>query len=468
MDEPELITHEDDWFALMGGALSDVPPVLNHDDEWAAYISGVSDVEPDVLNHADEWRKFIAENGGGGDITVEPLTVTENGTYNPGTGKAYKPVTVSVPIPATQEELDSIAEGIGVATPSTPASIEAQVDELIADANTATGEADETLTDAVGSLIDAVPEGGPVYINDCGTAYLKDMDLSGISTLDVAGVSGRNAMYAKCIHMRSMICAAESVGAAATVGTNNLVNGCTALETLVMPKAAYYGHGFASNCTSLKTVQLGSIGHPVTSMGVYAFQNDTQTGLTITVYVDAATTADIVAGVKDSAPWGATNATIIYRNSTTGEIIEEPPEPLGYAWVPSSGANTKPTMQDMREQGFKTGSAWGTAVWSLLCKGTDRKVKVAFYKSTSTSTPNAFVAMSQDSDFRSYSYMFRTDATRESDVGYFNGAAIEYDGKYYISDPTNGWYALPPEGMPQFDTLELALAAMDDGNWTHD
>lgn len=69
---------------------------------------------------------------------------------------------------ATQEELDSIAEGIGVATPSTPASIESAVDELIADANAATGEADETLTDAVGTLIDAMPSGS-ISITENGT-----------------------------------------------------------------------------------------------------------------------------------------------------------------------------------------------------------------------------------------------------------------------------------------------------------
>jgi hypothetical protein len=37
--------------------------------------------------------------GGGGDINVESLTATENGTYNAGTGKAYNPVVVAVPEP---------------------------------------------------------------------------------------------------------------------------------------------------------------------------------------------------------------------------------------------------------------------------------------------------------------------------------------------------------------------------------
>lgn len=35
--------------------------------------------------------------GGGGDITVEPLSATENNTYTAPRGKAYSPVTVAVP-----------------------------------------------------------------------------------------------------------------------------------------------------------------------------------------------------------------------------------------------------------------------------------------------------------------------------------------------------------------------------------
>lgn len=38
-----------------------------------------------------------AESGGGGDITVESLSVSQNGTYTATTGKAYSPVSVAVP-----------------------------------------------------------------------------------------------------------------------------------------------------------------------------------------------------------------------------------------------------------------------------------------------------------------------------------------------------------------------------------
>lgn len=45
----------------------------------------------------DEYADFVESiSGGGGSITVTPLSVTENGTYTAGTGSAYNPVTVNV------------------------------------------------------------------------------------------------------------------------------------------------------------------------------------------------------------------------------------------------------------------------------------------------------------------------------------------------------------------------------------
>lgn len=38
--------------------------------------------------------------GGGSDVTVQPLSVTSNGTYTAPSGTAYSPVTVNVPTPA--------------------------------------------------------------------------------------------------------------------------------------------------------------------------------------------------------------------------------------------------------------------------------------------------------------------------------------------------------------------------------
>lgn len=96
----------------------------------------------------------------------------------------------------------------------------------------------------------------------------------------------------------------------------------TSLETLLLPKLQYGGHYWARNATGLKTVQLGSIGYPVVIGLGYFFYGCEQGDLTITVYVNALTIEEANAIVV-GAPWRATNATIVYRNSTTGEVITE-------------------------------------------------------------------------------------------------------------------------------------------------
>lgn len=69
-------------------------------------------------------------SGGGGDVTVTPLSVTENATYTAPTGTAYSPVTVNVQSgggsTTPQEALKSVLENAGFVfvtfTPQTPAS----------------------------------------------------------------------------------------------------------------------------------------------------------------------------------------------------------------------------------------------------------------------------------------------------------------------------------------------------------
>lgn len=66
---------------------------------------------------------------------------------------------------------------------------------------------------------------------------------------------------------------------------------------------------------SMTAAQIGSVGHPVTIIANTAFDKCTQSGLTITVYVDDNTSIPLA-----NAPWGAANATIVYRSATSGEV----------------------------------------------------------------------------------------------------------------------------------------------------
>ena len=49
-----------------------------------------------ALEFPDEFIQAIGDIQTGGGVTIEPLNITENGTYTAPTGKAYSPVTVNV------------------------------------------------------------------------------------------------------------------------------------------------------------------------------------------------------------------------------------------------------------------------------------------------------------------------------------------------------------------------------------
>ncbi len=70
-----------------------------------------------------------------------------------------------------------------------------------------------------------------------------------------------------------------------------------------------------NECTSLESITLGSVGHPVEELQARTFRNCTQKDFTIKIYVKDGVTSL-------GGPWGATNATIEYYSATTGEKIK--------------------------------------------------------------------------------------------------------------------------------------------------
>lgn len=91
-------------------------------------------------------------------------------------------------------------------------------------------------------------------------------------------------------------------------------SGNDALKKLYCPKltgnltAGTYE--FAGNCTALEEAVLGSVGHTVTNNNsINAFKNCTQSGLSITVFTNAANVDSLLTNIRN----GATNATIIIK-----------------------------------------------------------------------------------------------------------------------------------------------------------
>ena len=97
-------------------------------------------------------------------------------------------------------------------------------------------------------------------------------------------------------------------------------SGNAALKKLYCPKltgnltAGTYE--FAGNCTALEEAVLGSVGHTVTNNNsINSFKNCTQSGLSITVFTNAANVDTLLANIRN----GATNATIIIKASEDTE-----------------------------------------------------------------------------------------------------------------------------------------------------
>ena len=153
--------------------------------------------------------------------------------------------------------------------------------------------------------------GATLYYNIYSHAYAKSMVIP-IYKRD----TGLNSFYYSCDNLENVRMYEES-GATGSYGApQNTFENCSALKNAYIESLPKYGHYFFKNCRALEEVQLGSIGHPVSVLTTLTFVGCTQVGLTITVYV-----ADDAELPLASTPWGATNATIIYRSSTSGEVI---------------------------------------------------------------------------------------------------------------------------------------------------
>lgn len=202
-----------------------------------------------------------------------------------------------------------------------------------------TGSADQISWDAAkgfGAAVDGIQAGDDTYLADSGSyaMYKKTMDLQangipflyGCAELEEVHAPNFNGAIAANTFRNCPKLKIVDIPNAKNVGSSFAFWGDTALETLAFPKLNNASNGGWNNagtfrdCTGLKTVQLGSVGYSAypTSSYIYdAFLSDTQSELMITIYVPDKATLPI-----SGQPWGATNATIVYRSTTTGEVIE--------------------------------------------------------------------------------------------------------------------------------------------------
>lgn len=166
--------------------------------------------------------------------------------------------------------------------------------------------------------VDYVKSGGDIaYWGDEGCLYYKDMVIPSTNV---------TTSYYLCEYL-------ETIYAPNATSFNNNAGGsnCLNLKSVHYPKCSTFGNYFirqqGSSYNKLESIIIGSIGNPVTKLtNNWRYGSHAMT-LTVTIYVNANTIADIpsditsyAAGNNVFAPSGST-VTIIYKNSTTGEVI---------------------------------------------------------------------------------------------------------------------------------------------------
>ena len=156
--------------------------------------------------------------------------------------------------------------------------------------------------------------GAEVYYSEMGQMYTPHMV-----------IPNGNMRYSRD-HFQNAVNLVSFIQQYGTPGSDSdygLFRGCKALETVWVSRATF-GSYFFSMCSALKTITMGRVGLAVTSLSTGMWDYTVNKVETITCYVNATTLAEIPTAVSGRIlPSASPNATIIYRNSTTGEIISE-------------------------------------------------------------------------------------------------------------------------------------------------
>ena len=172
------------------------------------------------------------------------------------------------------------------------------------------------------SEIQALPSGGEYWVTSLGSIYVKDVVLP--------VVRNTQDLYKYAYNMETVVCNETRLIGGGLFRITNYFDNCTALRSAKFPYlagiASSFVEFFLGHCPALEEAIFGSVGYPVsefdnTSYDKKVFTGSSQAGLTITIYVDATSLPDVPSAVSTYAPWGATNATIIYRSSVTGEVL---------------------------------------------------------------------------------------------------------------------------------------------------
>lgn len=163
--------------------------------------------------------------------------------------------------------------------------------------------------------------------SDCETLYGTDGTVYARDIVFPVGVLTIPAMFKTSMEfLRSVECPGCTQGYASSAFGNYLFS---ALKTVKMsgsinlPTSNNDRLFSGSQLPALETVQIGSLNNPCLAFARPKMFFSTAPTCKIIIYVDAETLADVPADISQYAPFGNTNATVIYKNSNTDEEITE-------------------------------------------------------------------------------------------------------------------------------------------------
>lgn len=175
------------------------------------------------------------------------------------------------------------------------------------------------------SMVEEIETGGggeEIYYSLSGVPYTRNTVLEETVSIvypERGKPSLTNSQYSGAIEMETFTTNYDGL-----LGSKYCFYGCSKLREAYFPKATgvWLGntHFFCGN-PALEKVSIGSIGCAVTRMDAGGFETPP---ITLELYVEAETIADIPDLIRNYVPggWNA-DAIVIYRNSTTGEVITE-------------------------------------------------------------------------------------------------------------------------------------------------
>ena len=164
-------------------------------------------------------------------------------------------------------------------------------------------------------------------IDAYGLAGLPNLQPQGLNLSRVERLSGmqcgtgsNSAEFAlicpQCVEITENGCKNSGITSASfpvlTKIGNGAFSGCTRVKAIAIPKITalgLYTSTIFRNCKAMETLDVGSIGHAVTSWGSGNFDGCTQSGLIVTLYTTGEKVDALNANVRD----GATSATIIIK-----------------------------------------------------------------------------------------------------------------------------------------------------------